>query len=94
MNQPGNPCGFATLEYLGSVIVWPFSKRESFLILRDESERSEQGLRKRFVEFVERRADSVYTQEDRKEDDAFIQKVRKTYAELTAKQEGKLSRPV
>lgn len=84
----------ASYGALLGVIMKLFSKRESFLILRDESERSPQGLRKRFVEFVERRADSVYTQEDRKEDDAFIQKVRKTYADLTAKQEGKLSRPV
>lgn len=84
----------ASYGALLGVILKLFSKRESFLILRDESERSEQGFRKRFVEFVERRADSVYTQDDRKEDEAFIQKVRKTYADLTAKQEGKLSRPV
>jgi len=67
--------------------------KSSLLLVRDNAERY-RGLRKRLAEFVERRSDRIINEADRSEDGPFIAQVRTMYAELTAKQEGKLDRPI
>ena len=66
--------------------------KASFLLLHDQSEKLA-GWKKRLADFVESKSDSVYSSEESK-DSQFIDKVRKNYAELTAKQENKLLRPL
>lgn len=68
--------------------------KTSLLLMRDSHEYYPNGLRKKFVEYVERKADSTHMVDPQGTNKEFIETVRKTYADLTAKQEGKLSRPV
>lgn len=69
------------------------AQRRSLLVMRHEEEATS-SFRKRWNDFVLTHADAVYGSDDQKEVGRLVERIRKTYADLTAKQEGKLSRPV
>jgi len=78
---------------LTGLILKLLGNRASFILMHGQDEKLT-GWRKKLSKIIERRSDSVYSAENRMENDKFIETVRKTYAELTAKQEGKLLRPL
>ncbi|MFA6446653.1 MAG: GDP-mannose 4,6-dehydratase [Patescibacteria group bacterium] len=65
--------------------------KASFILMHDDSEKIS-GWRKKLANYIEKRSDSVV--DKALETDIFIHKIRETYHELTAKQEGKLLRPL
>lgn len=77
-----------------AVILKLLGSKTSLLLMRDKDENYPAGLRKKFADYVERKADSVHIVDSKGTNQEFIEAVRTAYADLTAKQEGKLNRPL
>ena len=69
--------------------------KASFIVARDTTEQYEGSKLKQWIaNKVETLSDAEFSDDDRKAKDTFIGKLQDTYAELIAKQEGKLTKPV
>jgi hypothetical protein len=84
----------ASYGSLPALMLKKLNKRVSVLLLRDKSE-NPKGGKKKMAESMVKRADIVYGGDtiESVSDESFIDRVKKDYAELLAKQEGKLTRP-
>lgn len=67
--------------------------KASLLLIQDDGEKTS-GWRKSVANAIRNKTDKTYSSNDSQESDEFIKRVRKNYAELTAKQENKLLRPL
>ncbi|MBU2566856.1 GDP-mannose 4,6-dehydratase, partial [Patescibacteria group bacterium] len=82
----------ATYGGLIGLVLKLLGNKASFLLMHDDKENLT-GWKKKLANYIESKADTQYTTKDGG-DDQFIDNIRRNYAELTAKQENKLLRPL